>query len=84
MPLAIFRCTPPIRSVGVQGDKRAYGYVITIRAVQSIDAMTCAFSKIPLEVLDTISNRITNTLGEHVNRVVYDITNKPPGTIEWE
>jgi len=83
-PWQYFAVLLPIRSVGVQGDKRAYGYVITIRAVQSIDAMTCAFSKIPLEVLDTISNRITNTLGEHVNRIVYDITNKPPGTIEWE
>ena len=83
-PWQYFAVLLPIRSVGVHGDKRAYGYVITIRAVQSIDAMTCAFSKIPLEVLDTISNRITNTLGEHVNRVVYDITNKPPGTIEWE
>jgi GMP synthase (glutamine-hydrolysing) len=70
--------------VGVQGDIRAYGYTVAVRAVQSIDAMTAAYSKIPHEVLDKISIRITNTMKDKVNRVVFDITNKPPSTIEWE
>ena len=83
-PWQYFAVLLPIKSVGVHGDKRAYGYVITVRAVHSIDAMTCAFSKIPHEVIDTISSRITNSLKEKVNRVVYDVTNKPPGTVEWE
>ena len=52
--------------------------------MQSVDAMTCAYSDIPHEVLDKISTRITNTLGAKINRIVYDITNKPPGTVEWE
>jgi GMP synthase (glutamine-hydrolysing) len=83
-PWQYFAILLPVKSVGVHGDRRAYGYVITIRAVQSIDAMTCAYSRIPHEVLDTISNRITNKLKDKINRVVYDITNKPPGTVEWE
>ena len=74
----------PTKSVGVHGDKRAYGFVIAIRAVQSIDAMTCAFSNIPNEIIDKISNSITNSLGSKINRVVYDVTNKPPSTVEWE
>jgi len=84
MPWQYFAVLLPVKSVGVHGDKRAYGYVITVRAVHSIDAMTCAFSKIPNEVIDRISTRITNTLKDKVNRVVYDITNKPPSTVEWE
>ncbi|UCH72484.1 MAG: glutamine-hydrolyzing GMP synthase subunit GuaA, partial [Thermoplasmatales archaeon] len=84
MPWQYFAILLPVKSVGVHGDRRAYGYVIAIRAVQSIDAMTCAFSEIPNEILDKISTKITNTLKEKVNRVVYDITNKPPGTVEWE
>ena len=83
-PWQYFAVLIPVKSVGVHGDKRAYGYVIVIRAVQSIDAMTCAFSKIPLEVLDKISIKITNTLKDKISRVVYDITNKPPSTVEWE
>ncbi len=83
-PWQYFAVLLPIKSVGVQGDRRAYGYVTAVRAVQSIDAMTCAFSKIPDEVIDKISTKITNTMKEKVNRVVYDVTNKPPGTVEWE
>lgn len=84
LPWQYFAVLLPVKSVGVHGDKRAYGDVIAVRAVESIDAMTCAFSNIPSDVIDIISNRITNTLGDSVNRVVYDVTNKPPGTIEWE
>ncbi|MCJ2513047.1 MAG: glutamine-hydrolyzing GMP synthase [Candidatus Thermoplasmatota archaeon] len=84
LPWQYFAVLLPTKSVGVQGDKRAYGFVIAIRAVQSIDAMTCAFSKIPPEIIEKISNKITNNLGNKINRVVYDITNKPPGTVEWE
>jgi len=84
MPWQYFAVLIPIKSVGVQGDRRAYGYVIAVRAVHSIDAMTCAYSKIPHEVIDKISTRITNSMKEKVNRIVYDVTNKPPSTVEWE
>jgi GMP synthase (glutamine-hydrolysing) len=72
-----------VRSVGVQGDGRTYGHPIVLRPVSSEDAMTADFSRIPYEVLAKISTRITNEVRE-VNRVVLDITSKPPGTIEWE
>jgi len=84
MPWQYFAVLLPIKSVGVQGDKRAYGYVIAVRAVHSIDAMTCAFSKIPNDVIDNISTKITNKMKEKINRIVYDVTNKPPSTVEWE
>ena len=84
LPWQYFAVLLPTKSVGVQGDKRAYGFVIAVRAVQSIDAMTCAFSRIPSNVIERISNKITNKIGSKINRVVYDITNKPPGTVEWE
>lgn len=84
MPWQYFAALLPSKSVGVQGDRRAYGRTIVVRAVSSLDAMTAEFSMIPLNILDKISRRITNTMKDQVNRVVYDITNKPPATIEWE
>jgi GMP synthase (glutamine-hydrolysing) len=84
IPWQYFAVLLPIKSVGVQGDKRAYGYVIAVRAVHSIDAMTCAFSNIPNDVIDNISTKITNKMNDKVNRIVYDVTNKPPSTVEWE
>ncbi len=72
-----------LRSVGVMGDERTYAFPIVIRAVKSEDAMTADWVRFPYEVLENMSTRITNEV-EHVNRVVYDITSKPPATIEWE
>ena len=72
-----------IKSVGVMGDERTYDYTIALRAVDTSDFMTAKWSKIPYEVLEIVSSRIVNEV-KHVNRVVYDITGKPPATIEWE
>lgn len=84
LPWQYFAALLPVRSVGVHGDVRAYGETIVVRAVASIDGMSARYSPIPHEVLQKISNRITNKVKGAVNRVVYDITHKPPGTIEWE
>jgi len=78
-----FTALPDIRSVGVMGDQRTYDYTIVLRAVTSIDGMTSDWAKIPFDILEKISVRIVNEV-KHVNRVVYDITSKPPATIEWE
>ena len=78
-----FAVLPDIRSVGVMGDERTYAYPIIVRAVTSEDAMTADWARIPHDVLASISRRVINEV-EGVNRVAYDITSKPPGTIEWE
>ena len=72
-----------MRSVGVMGDERTYDYTVALRAVTTTDFMTGEWARIPYDVLDTVSRRIVNEV-KHVNRIVYDITGKPPATIEWE
>ncbi|EKF51080.1 glutamine-hydrolyzing GMP synthase [Lactococcus garvieae] len=78
-----FTVNTGVRSVGVMGDVRTYDYTLAIRAITSIDGMTAEFAKLPWDVLQKISVRIVNEV-DHINRVVYDITSKPPATVEWE
>ncbi|TAJ26544.1 MAG: GMP synthase (glutamine-hydrolyzing), partial [Nitrospirae bacterium] len=73
----------PVRTVGVMGDQRTYEHVIALRVVTSLDGMTADWAKLPHELLGTISSRIINEV-RGVNRVVYDLSSKPPSTIEWE
>ena len=73
----------PVKSVGVMGDKRTYEYVAAVRSANTVDFMTATFSRLPFEFLDNVASRIINEV-KGINRVVYDITSKPPGTIEWE
>ena len=84
LPWQYFAALLPVRSVGVHGDVRVHGETVVVRAVQSLDGMSARYSQVPDDVLEKISIRITNTLKGSINRVVYDITHKPPGTIEWE
>ena len=78
-----FAVLTSMRSVGVMGDERTYDYTLALRGVQTGDFMTADWARIPYDVLEKASSRIVNEVG-HINRIVYDITSKPPATIEWE
>ena len=77
-----FAVLTDLRSVGVMGDERTYDYTLALRAVQSQDFMTATWSRLPYELLDKVSNRIVGEV-KHINRICYDITSKPPATVEW-
>jgi GMP synthase (glutamine-hydrolysing) len=83
-PWQYFAVLLPCKTVGVHGDVRVYRSMVSVRAVESLDGMSAAYSKIPHAVLERISVRITNALKDDIGRVVFDVTNKPPGTIEYE
>ena len=80
---SIYAVITDMRSVGVMGDERTYDYTLALRGVTTGDFMTADWARIPYDVLEIVSNRIINEV-KHVNRIVYDITSKPPATIEWE
>ncbi|MCI4340191.1 MAG: glutamine-hydrolyzing GMP synthase subunit GuaA, partial [Thermoplasmata archaeon] len=83
-PWQFFAVLLPVRTVGVMGDNRVYGEAVSVRIVESIDAMTATAMHPPAELLRTIAERVTRELSGHVTRVLYDVTDKPPATIEWE
>ena len=83
MPNQYFAALTNMRSVGVMGDERTYDYAVAVRAVRTVDFMTAEAAEIPFEVLQTVMSRIINEV-KGVNRVFYDLTSKPPGTIEFE
>lgn len=83
LPWQYFSVLLPVRSTGIMGDRRTYGYTLAVRIFDSIDAMSGTFRQVPWDLLERISIRLTNEI-KGVNRVVYDVTSKPPGTIEWE